>query len=235
MTNTKIWAHRGASAFAPENTLEAFQMAAEMGAYGVELDIQLTRDGEIVVIHDEKLERTTNGQGYVKKFTLAELKKLTPEIPTLAEVYALLKPTNLVINVELKTGVFDYEGIEAKALELTEQHNMSDSVVYSSFNHYSLQRIKELNPIADIALLCGGGIFVTAQQCKYMGASALHAQARQFNHLYLVEDCRKHGVKLRFWTVDDPTQLEAMREKGVDGVFTNKLLPGVMQEATLNA
>lgn len=112
---TKVWAHRGASAYAPENTLEAFQLAVDQKADGVELDVQMTKDGKLVVIHDETIDRTSDGHGRVMDHTLSELKKMKfnrthPEyadatIPTLAEVYELLKPAGLEINVEIKTGI----------------------------------------------------------------------------------------------------------------------------------
>ena len=115
---TKVWAHRGASAYAPENTLEAFQLAVEQKADGVELDVQMTKDGKLVVIHDETIDRTSGGHGRVMDYTLAELKEMKfnrthPEyadaaIPTLAEVYELLKPVGLEINVEIKTGIIFY-------------------------------------------------------------------------------------------------------------------------------
>ena len=126
--NTKplVWAHRGASGYAPENTLAAFEKAVELGADGVELDIQLTKDDEIVVIHDEKIDRTSDGEGWVKDYTLEELRgfnynRTKPEyehadIPTMREVFELLKPTGLFINIEIKTGVFFYEKIEEKIL-----------------------------------------------------------------------------------------------------------------------
>lgn len=111
---TEVWAHRGASGYAPENTLEAFALAAEMGADGVELDVQMSRDGYLVVAHDERIDRVSNGSGFIRDFTLKELKgflfnRTHPEykdarIPTLREVYELLKDTPLKINVELKNG-----------------------------------------------------------------------------------------------------------------------------------
>ena len=128
MIKTKVWAHRGASGYAPENTLESFKMAMDMKADGVELDVQLTKDNELVVIHDETIDRTSNKTGFVKDYTLAELKSFNfnngnekyeyAQIPTLKEVFQLLKPSNMVINIELKTGVFFYEGIEEKVLKL---------------------------------------------------------------------------------------------------------------------
>ena len=113
---TKVWAHRGASAYAPENTLEAFELAVEQHADGVELDVQLTKDGKLAVIHDETIDRTCNGSGAVKNFTMAQLKQFSCNkthleypsavIPELKEVLNLLKPTDLTVNIELKTGVY---------------------------------------------------------------------------------------------------------------------------------
>ena len=146
---TKVWAHRGASAYAPENTLEAFLLAAEQGADGVELDVQLTKDGEMVVVHDEEIDRVSDGSGFVKDYTLAELKilnfnKTHPEyqdvkIPTLREVYEALKPTGMTINVELKTGIFWYKDLEKKVLELTKEMEMEDRVIYSPLTITALQ------------------------------------------------------------------------------------------------
>ena len=125
---TKVWAHRGASAYAPENTLEAFQLAVDQKADGVELDVQMTKDGKLVVIHDGTIDRTSDGHGRVMDHTLSELKKMKfnrthPEyadatIPTLAEVYELLKPAGLEINVEIKTGIIFYPEIEERLYRL---------------------------------------------------------------------------------------------------------------------
>ena len=152
---TQVWAHRGASAYAPENTLEAFRLAAEMGADGVELDVQLSRDGELVVAHDETIDRVSSGTGYIKDYTLAQLKKLSfnrlfpkfkdARIPTLKEVYELLKPAGLTVNVELKTGIILYPEIEEKILALTASMGMEDRVIYSSFCHPSLVRLKAVS------------------------------------------------------------------------------------------
>ena len=165
---TKVWAHRGASGYAPENTLDAFQKAVEMGADGIELDVQMTKDGELVVIHDETINRVSNGKGWVKDYTYEELKKFNfnkthleytkEEIPTLEQVYLLIKPTNLTINVEIKTGIVFYPGIEERVLELTERLGMKERVIYSSFNHYTIRKIKELDPQAKTGMLYEDGI-----------------------------------------------------------------------------
>ena len=165
---TKVWAHRGASGYAPENTLDAFRKAVEMGADGIELDVQMTKDGELVVIHDETIDRVSNGKGWVKDYTYEELKKFNfnkthleytkEEIPTLEQVYLLIKPTNLTINVEIKTGIVFYPGIEERVLELTERLGMKERVIYSSFNHYTIRKIKELDPQAKTGMLYEDGI-----------------------------------------------------------------------------
>ena len=172
---TKVWAHRGASGYAPENTLDAFQKAVEMGADGIELDVQMTKDGELVVIHDETIDRVSNGKGWVKDYTYEELKKFNfnkthleytkEEIPTLEQVYLLIKPTNLTINVEIKTGIVFYPGIEGRVLELTERLGMKERVIYSSFNHYTIRKIKESDSQAktgneekDMRMLCEAGV-----------------------------------------------------------------------------
>ena len=122
MKKTLVWAHRGASAYAPENTLEAFQKAVDLKADGIELDVQMTKDGTLVVIHDEMVDRVSGASGWVKDYTYEKLKKIDvnlrfaqygPQyIPTLEEVCELIRPTGLTINVELKTGVIFYPEIE---------------------------------------------------------------------------------------------------------------------------
>ena len=163
MKQPKIFAHRGASSYAPENTLPAFALAASQGADGIELDVHLTRDGQLVVIHDETLERTTNGSGWVKDHTLAQLQQLradnhTPgfadaSIPTLEQVLELVKPTGMLVNIELKTSLIWYEGLEEKTVELVRAMGMEDRVIYSSFNHYSIEKVRQLDPEAETAYL----------------------------------------------------------------------------------
>jgi len=230
----EIWGHRGAYDDAPENTLTGFQMAADKGADGVEFDVQLTRDGEVVVIHDETVDRTSNGNGYVKDFTLSEIKKLNfnkrgitksdfMQIPTLAEVFELLKPTKLKLNVELKTGVIYYENVEVKALEIAKKYDIMDRIVWSSFNHYSVQKIKQKEPTAETALLCSGGIFVTGEQCKKVGAAALHPNIKQISYPNLVNDCHNRGIRVRTWTVNEPEQFGLALSLNVDAVCTNNI------------
>ena len=235
----EIWGHRGAFHFAPENTLAAFQTAADMGADGVEFDVQLTKDGEVVVIHDEKIDRTSDGHGYVKDFTLSDIKRfnfnkrgVTPPffmpLPTLEETLALLAPTRLKINIELKTGIVFYDGLEEKAFNIAARRGILDRVVWSSFNHYSIRRVKQLDPRAETALLCGGGVIVTGEACEKTGASALHPELPQLRCPGLAEDCRARGIKIRVWTVNEPEDIQWSVEKGADGVFTNRIDTAVL-------
>ncbi|MDR1914113.1 MAG: glycerophosphodiester phosphodiesterase [Clostridiales bacterium] len=215
----EIWAHRGACHFAPENTLESFKLAVDMGADGVELDIQLAKDGEIVVIHDETIDRASNG--WVKDYTLAELRKF--KIPTLAEVLKLICPTGLIMNIELKTGIIFYNGIEEKAMSLVQKYDAVDQVVWSSFNHWSVKKIHELNAKAQTALLCGNGILVTGEQCEKVGALALHPEYSQLFFPGLVDDCHKRGIKVRPWTLNHPDEFNYANHLGVDAVITNRI------------
>lgn len=231
---TKIYGHRGAFHFAPENTLVSFQLAADMGADGIEFDIQLSKDGEIVVCHDETLDRTSTGNGFLRDYTLSELRyfnfnkrgisepKYMP-IPTLQETLELLKPTFLDINIELKTGVYFYEGIEKKAYDIVKKFGLNARVVWSSFNYLSLEKIKEIDKNARTALLCGGGILVTPKQAKMINAEALHIGLNQLGAYDLLQRCKNSDIKLRVWTVNEANDLRKAFELEIDAVFTNRI------------
>lgn len=182
----KIWAHRGCSLRYPENTLTAFEKAAGLnGLTGIELDIQLTRDGEIVVCHDEKVNRTTNGVGNVKSFSLRELKSLQIDagngrierIPTIEEVFDLLDSSlkkGFQLNIELKNSLYSYEGMEEKIIDMVYKRGIQNSIVYSSFYARSLEKIKRLDSHARIGILDE-----KVSDCLYKlkggcGADALH-------------------------------------------------------------
>lgn len=231
--NTKplVWAHRGASGYAPENTLAAFEKAVELGADGVELDIQLTKDDEIVVIHDEKIDRTSDGEGWVKDYTLEELRgfnynRTKPEyehadIPTMREVFELLKPTNLFINIEIKTGVFFYEKIEEKILALTKEMDMEDRVCYSSFNHYTVKRIHELKPDAEVGFLYADGPIDMPSYGEKHGGNALHPALYNLQYDGFIKECKEKGLKLNVWTVNEKEHMQLCCKYGVNAIITN--------------
>lgn len=226
-----IWAHRGASGRAPENTLDAFQMAADYGADGVELDIQLTRDEEIVVIHDETIDRTSDGAGWIKDFTLAELKEFNfncgnpdfphEDIPTMREVFELLKPTGLIINIELKTGILSYPGLEERILMLTEEMGMEERVLYSSFNHYSILKLMKLDPSVKTGFLYEDGYIDMPSYAAQHRVGALHPALYNLRYPNFMEDCRRLGIDVHVWTVNEPGDMLLCADAGVRAVITN--------------
>ena len=230
---TMIQAHRGASAYCPENTLEAFALAIEQNADYIELDVHLTKDDEIVIAHDEQLERVSNGTGHINDRTLEELKqlsfsKLYPDIPvsripTLSEVFSLVKPSALSINIELKTTDRMYPGLPEKLIALTAKYDMSERVIYSSFNHYSLQYLKKLEPSAKIGLLYELGMVDPWVYANYLGADAIHPPYQVIAALpETVKRCHENGVKINVWTLNDPQIIKLMLKCEVDGIITNK-------------
>lgn len=230
-TLPQVWAHRGDSGSAPENTLEAFVLAVERKADGVELDVQFTRDRKLVVIHDERIDRTSDGTGLVGAMTLEELRKYNynkthPEfqhcdIPTLEDVFKLLKPTELRINIELKTGINFYPGIELAVIELVERYGLENRVIYSSFNHESIKRVKGLRPGAECGFLYSSGIADAASYAASHHVEALHPAAFNMKYPGFVEACKEKGIKIHTWTVNSVNEIEQMRQYGVEAVITN--------------
>ena len=234
MGRVQVWGHRGADGwdkqYAPENTLPSFQKAIDMGADGIEFDVQLTKDGEIVICHDEKIDRTSDGKGWLKDYTLKELKQFnfsTPhpeygfvEIPTLKELLDLVKPTNLTLNIELKTGVIYYDGIEEQVAQLIKQYDMEERVIYSSFNHYSLQKLKKQFPEAQIGLLMGDNFVDIPDYPKRLDAIAVHPPVGTLTEEY-IDRCHKFGLKVHTWTVDNLDKLREVITMGVDAFITD--------------
>ena len=230
MKQVKVFAHRGASHYAPENTLPAFALAAEQGADGIELDVHLTKDGELVVIHDEKLDRTTNGTGWVKDYTLAELKTFCADnhlsgypdarIPTLREVLELIRPTGLLVNIELKTSILWYDGIEEKTLDLVKQMGMENRIIYSSFNHYSIEKVRQLDPQAETAYLYSDIICDVEQYAAAHGVKGLHPGLWNVKMADLLQVYLHSGLAVRVWTVNEAADLCWLMKAGAD-VITN--------------
>ena len=227
-----IFAHRGASGYAPENTLEAFQLAVDQGADGVELDVQLTRDHQLIVTHDERIDRVSDGTGFINSLTLKEIKKhlfnmTHPEYsearaPTLEEVLVLLAPTGLKVNIELKNSRLPYPGMEEKCLNLVESLGLNERVVYSSFNHHSLQFIKRLNRQAVCGLLYDCCLIQPANYLKLTGLDAVHPH---YSDLLLYPDeyeaVRLQGGQVNVWTVNDDREMRKVIDAGADILITN--------------
>ena len=228
---TLILAHRGASAYAPENTMEAFELAAKMGAEGVELDVHLTSDGEVVVCHDEKIDRTSNGQGLITSYTLSELKTMDfgyhfydgerkgIKLPTLDEVYGLLAPLDMIVNVEIKSANPDI----AKACDdIAKRHKMEKNVIYSSFNHFQIQKAKEVIGDAFIAPLYSFNMLNPWNYCVDIGAVAVHPKLTQIRLLPdYVKSCHDRGIRVHTWTANTEGDISFLLDAGVDAIITN--------------
>ena len=222
-----VIAHRGASGTSPENTLAAFRRAEALGSDMIELDVQLSRDGAVVVIHDWTLGRTAGARGRVASRTLAELQALdaggwfAPEfrgerIPTLQQV---LEAIALPVNVELKARGED--GLEAHASDVVEAASAQSRVVYSSFHPESLVRLRHRSPSASIAVLTSERRLARALRLAgRVGATALHIRKNGVAPGE-VRAAAAQGLEIRVWTVNDPEEFARLEEAGVSGVFTD--------------
>jgi glycerophosphoryl diester phosphodiesterase len=231
MKKTSVWAHRGASGYAPENTLEAFQKAIDMKADGIELDVQMTKDGQLVILHDETVNRVSDASGWVKDYTYEDIKKLNvnkkfPEfgrvrIPTLQEVYLLMKDTELMINVELKNGIVFYDNLEEKVMELTRKLGLEERIIYSSFNHYSVMRLKKLDPCVKTGFLYEDGYLDMPEYAAKHGVKALHPAFYNLQYPDFIKDCKAGGILVRTWTVNEPEDMKMLCNHELDAMITN--------------
>ena len=233
----EIWAHRGASSRHPENTLAAFKAAVAAGADGVEFDVQLTHDGVPVVIHDEKVDRTHVGEGWVQSHTLSQLQELksrlkknpdpaTTRIPTLVEVLDVLQPGPQRINIELKNSVKPYKTLESKVLKLVAERQLADRVVLSSFNHYSLQRLREKGWTGELAAVYDGMLREPWRYFRELDVQAVHPPRQALMVPGYVTRAHRAGFQVRIWTVNKSAQRQRCQRLGVDGIFTDVIKPG---------
>lgn len=232
------FAHRGAAGQYPENTMLAFSKAIEFGATGIETDVQMTKDGQLVLIHDENVHRTTGVQGWVKDLTLAEIKELDAgswyssdfqgeRIPTLVELLELAKDRDIILNLELKNGVVIYPELEEKVIQVVRDYNMEQRIVISSFNHYSLAKCKQIAPEISTGILYMEGLYEPWNYAKTLGAHALHA----YKYAVLPEwvaMAGQEGIVYHPFTVNEPQEMERLLEAGVAGIITD--YPEVLSE-----
>lgn len=228
---SKIFAHRGYSGNYPENTMLAFHKAVEAGADGIELDVQLTSDGEVVIIHDELVDRTTNGKGRVNNYTLEELRKLDAsatfvgkygvnQVPTFREYCEYVKDLPIVTNIEMKTGVLEYLGIEEKVLDMIKEFHLEDKVVISSFNHFTIKRMMKLNPDLKYGFLSETWIINAGRYCKEQGVPCYHPLFRNLIPS-VVEELKSYGLEINTYTVNTPEDVQDMLDKGIDIIISN--------------
>lgn len=227
----KVWAHRGASGYRPENTMEAFELAIRQGADGIELDVHLSADGELIVMHDETVDRVTAEHGLIQDLTLAQLKKLKVStlaepkgiyrIPTLGEVLDLMRTTQMMVNIELKNSICFYPGMEEKILSLVKEMQMQEQMIYSSFNHHSLLRLKELDAYVQTGILFGDGWVDPAGYAKKLGVDAVHPAVYHLQYPEFTQQVKQNGLKMHVWTANRREDIQMVKQSGADAVITN--------------
>lgn len=231
MNRPLIIAHRGASAYAPENTLSAFRKAVQMDSDGIELDVQLSKDGHVVIIHDLTVNRTSNGNGKVKNLTLKQLKDLdfgswfsrefkNEPICTLEEVFYYLKDYEGLINVEIKKEWLQFSSIEKKVAELIAKFNLRNRTIVSSFSTLSLLKIKRIDKNIQTGILYSSSTNRLILFAKFFKMDAIHPWYQNVNR-YMKKIAARNNIKINTYTVDDPVEMKKLANIGVEGIITN--------------
>lgn len=225
-------AHRGFSGNYPENTMLAFKKAVEAGADGIEFDVHFSKDGEIVIIHDERIDRTTNGHGYVCDYTYEELSAFDAsvgfvgkygfnKIPTLREYFEFIHPIEgFITNIELKTSENEYPGIEKAVLSLIDEFGLADRIIISGFNHYSVMRVKELNPAIKCGFLESSWIYDFGEYTKKRGVEYVHPKFNSLNEVSVAE-IHSNSIGINTWTVNSEEEVERLYKLGINAVISN--------------
>lgn len=227
-----VFAHRGSKGNRPENTLAAFQEALRVKADGIELDVHLSKDNQLVVIHDEKVNRTTSGKGRVRNMTLTELKQLDAgswfhkhfhkeKIPTLKEVLDLLVNEHFsgYLNIEVKTDKLEYPGIEAKLFELMENQNFPFKVIYSSFNTDTLHKLHLLGIQGELAYLAGKKFQKINLSAVEPFIDSIHLKKNYFfRHTELLTTDKKN---IRLWLINTEKEMRIAYQHNLAGFFTD--------------
>lgn len=230
----RVWVigHRGAMGHSPENTMASFERGLELGADLVELDVHLSRDGALMVIHDESVDRTTNGHGLVQDQTLAELKRLDAgawfgrefagqTIPTLDEVLDWARQRHAMVDIEIKNAPIFYAGIEEAVVKALDRAGMTEQVIVISFDHHAVRTVKALSPrIATGVLYAARPVDAGLELARQAQADALLPHVA-----YVTRDdvaaAHAAGLSVAPWTTSDPEALRYLIECGVDAIGTN--------------
>ena len=243
-----VIAHRGASAYFPENTLLSLEGAIDMDADMAEIDVLLSRDGVPVVVHNERIHRATGGRGRVAHYTLAELKRFDfgykfkaargERIPTLEEVLELCAG-RIALNIEIKSGAVQdvvLGGVEELCIDLVYRHGMESHVAFSSFDPRALLHCKIIDPSAVTAVLYDDRYYLRTQTpaaiVEHLRADAFNCSKEEITEKWMA-DCAAHGVPVNIYTVDDEKTMRRLIAMGVGGIFSNR--PDVLRKTALEA
>ncbi len=247
LTPPYFFAHRGASAYAPENTLAAFELAVQQGAPAIEFDVKVTSDGHVVIIHDQTVDRTTNGTGQVTKTSLAALRELDAgckakwhfspreKIPTLDEVFEAVGK-KVFMNVELTNYATPFDALVPKVADLVKKHGLEKRVMFSSFFPHNLMAAARLLPDVprgQLFLGAGAGWWQRAWG-RLISVQAEHPWKEDVTANY-IENAHARGRRVQVYTVNTPEDMRQMRKLGVDAIFTDDPLAALKNFQMQNA
>ncbi len=228
-----VYAHRGFSGMYPENTMIAFSKAIEdCNCNRIELDVHLSKDDNLVIIHDEKVDRTTDGVGFIKDKTIDEIKALNANyifndlypkqsIPTFDEYCEYVKDKNVITNIELKTNLIYYDNIEEKVINTLKRYNLLDRVIISSFNHSSTIITKQIDKTIPCGLLVdSSGIINIGKYATKLNMNAYHPDVKTLTK-QVVQECKDNNIQVNTWTVNSMKDLMNCVDWDVEGIITN--------------
>ncbi|MCH7587322.1 MAG: glycerophosphodiester phosphodiesterase [Chloroflexi bacterium] len=228
-----VIAHRGASAYAPENTLAAFRLAEELGAQAIELDVKLTKDERVVVLHDATLERTTSGRGPLSKFSYEEIKHLDAGssfgptfakeiIPTLEQVFIHLG-SGMLINIELTNYANPFDALPAKVVEIVRRAGNASQILFSSFSVIALIRARRMAPEIPTGLLVRNStaMWLTALMQRLLKVEYFHPQDGMVT-ARMLDKIRNMNMAVNVWTVNDQSRMRTLLDMGVAGLITDE-------------
>lgn len=236
-----IIAHRGASKAAPEDSMSAIKKAVASGAGGIQLDVQLSYNGQPVLIHDSKIDRTSNGTGFVKDMTVEKLKEFDfgswfseefrgEKILTLTEALEYLVEQDIRLYLEFKNTTEVYEGMEEKVLQILQDFRLVDRTIITSFNHYSVIKVKKLEPSMKVGILYGFGLAYPWEYAIRIQVDSIHTSWSNID-AEMIDRCRKNNILVNANTIDDMKIVKAVAALGVDGIMTN--VPDIALQALI--
>ncbi|MBG9984364.1 glycerophosphodiester phosphodiesterase [Aerococcaceae bacterium DSM 111022] len=232
---TDIIAHRGYSAKYSENTMLAFKEANKFSIAGIELDVHQTLDNQLVICHDETINRTSNGTGWIKDMTLNELEQYSfygkfkeykdhPDckIPTLDEFLDWAQDFEFLINIELKTDQIEYVGIEQQVIDLVNKYHLQDRIILSSFNHYSVLRALDVDHSISLGFLNDTGILDPGDYCTKYNVSQYHPSHHSLNP-EAIDNCQSQNISINVYTVNDPEIMLELQAANITRIFTDEV------------
>lgn len=224
----KRLAHRGYSDLFPENTMSAFEQAVNSSFEGIETDVQMTKDGELLLLHDDKINRTSNGKGVLRNMTFKEARQynynnkmdITEQIPMLDSLLTLLDSTDKLLNIEIKDTVSS--GLEEKLRDVIMKHHMTDRIYFSSTSLERLLNMRALMPDSYYALIVLRGYKKCKQQVIDHHLDGIHSRYSYLTHEEIV-DLKSRHIKIGAWTIKEKEQYDFFKKEGIDFIFANGL------------